>query len=82
VPWEIADFDDPMDERGLLVLARGSASFNIARVSKLPDLKDLMVSVSVNYSKEKALSDATVCFVEREDGSHGIVLSPSVHVLQ
>lgn len=57
-----------MDERGLLVFVRGSASFDIVLlgVSELPDQKGLKVNVSVNYpnSKEEALwllSDATVC---------------------
>ena len=48
-----------MDERGLLVFVRGSASFDIVLlgVSELPDQKGLKVNVSVNYpnSKEEAL---------------------------
>ena len=64
-----------MDERGLLVLARGSASSGIARVRQSPDQKDMMkVSVSVNYRNEEALSGTKVCLVEREDGSHGVAI--------
>jgi len=60
------------------VLARGSSSSGITRVRESPDLKDLKVSVSVNYLNEEALSGAKVCLVEREDGSHGVaILTPS-----
>lgn len=74
LPWEITEFDVPIDERGLFVLARGSSSSGIARVRESPDVRDLKVSVSVHYRNEEALSGARVCLVEREDGGHGVAL--------
>lgn len=77
LPWETIEFDVPIDERDLFVLARGSSSSGVVRVRESPDVKGLKVSVSVHH-RNKAPSGARVCLVEREERGHGVaILTPS-----
>ena len=71
LPWETIEFDVPIDERDLFVLARGSSSSGIVRVRESPDVKDLSVSVSSHHHNE---AGAKVCLVERGERGHGVVI--------
>ena len=71
LPWETIEFDVPIDERDLFVLARGTSSCGVVRVRESPDVKDLRVSVSVHHHNE---AGARVCLVEREERGHGVVI--------
>ncbi|KAF8267037.1 hypothetical protein EI94DRAFT_1786630 [Lactarius quietus] len=65
LPWEVAEFDVPMDERDLFVLARGSSPSGIT--SRLAFLSTIAT---------RGLSSARVCLVERGDLGHGVAILP------
>jgi hypothetical protein len=71
---ESAEFELPIDAKGLFVAARGSLSSGIVRVHESPDVKDLKVSVFAHYRNRKALSSARVCLVKHEDGGNGVAI--------
>ncbi|KAH9952297.1 hypothetical protein BGW80DRAFT_1430740 [Lactifluus volemus] len=58
LPREKADFDLPIDAKGLLVYARGSSSSGVVRVHESLDVKDLKITVFAHYWNRRALSKA------------------------
>jgi hypothetical protein len=78
LPRERADFDIPIDAKGLLVYARGASSSGAVRVRESSDVKDLKVSVFAHFWDRRALSKAKVCLIERKNGPNGVaILVPS-----
>jgi hypothetical protein len=74
LPRERADFDLPIDAKGLLVYARGSSSSGVVRVHESSDVKDLKITVFAHYWDRRALSKAKVCLVERKNGPNGVAI--------
>ena len=81
VSWEkqTVEFDLPIDSKSLFVFSRGSISSGVVRVHQSPKVKDVKVSVTAHYHKEKVLSSARVCLVQPKKGGDGVGIFVSRH---